>query len=64
MVAISSAAFTDKKTEDMHMIAEGDRMVVHYRWKGVNTGSMGEGMPGTDKPLGRRRSSCEQQGRK
>lgn len=51
MVAISSAAFTDNKTEDLHLIAEGDRVVVHYRWKGVNTGSMGEGMPATNKPI-------------
>ena len=51
MVAISSAAFTDNKTEDMHLIAEGDRVVVHYRWKGVNSGSMGEGMPATNKPI-------------
>jgi len=29
MVAISSAAFTDNKTEDMHLIAEGDRVVAH-----------------------------------
>ena len=51
MIAISSTAFTDNKTEDMHMIAEGDRVVVHYRWKGVNSGSMGEGMPATNKPI-------------
>lgn len=44
MIAISSTAFTDNKTEDLHLIAEGDRVVAHYRWKGVNTGSMGEGM--------------------
>ena len=51
MVAISSTAFTDNKTEDLHLIAEGDRVVAHYRWKGVNTGSMGEGMPATNKPI-------------
>ncbi len=51
MIAISSAAFTDNKTEDMHMIADGDRVVVHYRWKGVNTGPMGEGMPATNKSI-------------
>ena len=51
MVAKSSTAFTDNKTEDMHLIAEGDRVVVHYRWKGVNSGSMGEGMPATNKPI-------------
>ena len=51
MIAISSAAFTDNKTEDMHLIADGDRVVAHYRWKGVNTGSMGEGMPATNKPI-------------
>jgi len=51
LVAKSSTAFTDNKTEDMHMITEGDRVVMHYRWKGVNTGSMGEGMPATNKPI-------------
>lgn len=51
MIAISSTAFTDNKTEDLHMIAEGDRVVMHYRWKGVNTGSMGEGMPATNKAI-------------
>ncbi|MBL0034758.1 MAG: ester cyclase [Flavobacteriales bacterium] len=51
MIAMSSTAFTDNKTEDLHLIAEGDRVVAHYRWKGVNTGSMGEGMPATNKPI-------------
>ena len=51
MIAKSSTAFTDNKTEDLHLIAEGDRVVAHYRWKGVNTGSMGEGMPATNKPI-------------
>ena len=51
LVAIASGAFTDNKTEDLHLIAEGDRVVMHYRWKGVNTGSMGEGMPATNKPI-------------
>jgi steroid delta-isomerase-like uncharacterized protein len=51
MIAISSGSFTDNKTEDLHMIAEGDRVVAQYRWKGVNTGSMGEGMPATNKPI-------------
>lgn len=51
MIAISSAAFTDNKTEDLHMIAEDNRVVAHYRWKGVNSGSMGEGMPATNKPI-------------
>ncbi|MCC7501089.1 MAG: ester cyclase [Flavobacteriales bacterium] len=51
MITTSSTAFTDNKTEDLHLIAEGDRVVAHYRWKGVNTGSMGEGMPATNKPI-------------
>ncbi len=51
MVAIASTAFSDNKTEDIHLMADGDRVVVHYRWKGVNTGSMGEGMPATNKPI-------------
>ena len=51
MYAISAAAFPDNKMEDMHLIADADRVVAHYRWKGVNTGSMGEGMPATNKPI-------------
>jgi hypothetical protein len=31
MIALSSTAFTDNKTEDMQLIAEGDRVVMHYR---------------------------------
>jgi steroid delta-isomerase-like uncharacterized protein len=51
MVAKASGAFTDNRTEDMHLITEGDRVVMHYRWKGVNTGSMDEGMPATNKAI-------------
>ncbi|MBL7955087.1 MAG: ester cyclase, partial [Flavobacteriales bacterium] len=51
MITKSSGAFTDNKTEDLDLIAEGDRVVAHYRWKGVNTGSMAEGMPATNKPI-------------
>jgi steroid delta-isomerase-like uncharacterized protein len=51
MIAVAAAGFTDNKMEDMHLIADGDRVVAHYRWKGVNTGSMGEGMPATNKPI-------------
>ena len=51
MIAISAAAFTDNKMEDVHLIADGDRVVAQYRWKGVNNGSMGEGMPATNKPI-------------
>lgn len=51
LVAKSSTAFTENKAEEMHMITEGDRVVMHYRWKGVNTGSMDEGMPATNKPI-------------
>ncbi len=51
MMAFSSSAFTDNTMEDMHLIADGDRVAAHYRWKGVNTGSMGEGMPATNKPI-------------
>jgi len=51
LVAKASTAFTENRTEDMHLIAEGDRVVMHYRWKGVNSGAMGEGMPATNKPI-------------
>lgn len=51
MIAMSTAAFPDSKAEDMHLMAEGDRVVAHYRLKGTNTGSMGQGMPATNKPI-------------
>lgn len=51
MIAISSTAFPDTKMEDLHMVTDGDRVVAHYRWKGVNSGPMGEGMPATNKPV-------------
>ena len=51
LIAISSAAFTENKAEDLHMTAEGDRVIAHYRWKAKNTGSMGEGMPATNAPM-------------
>lgn len=51
MIAISSAAFTENKAEDLHLTAEGDRVIAHYRWKAKNTGSMIEGLPATNKPV-------------
>ena len=51
MLAMSNATFTNNKVEDMRMMADGDRVIAHYRWKGVNTGPMGEGMPATNKPI-------------
>ncbi|MBL7951241.1 MAG: ester cyclase [Flavobacteriales bacterium] len=51
MIAMSSAVFTGNKTEDLQLIADGDRVVAHYTWKGVNSGGMGEGMPATNKPV-------------
>lgn len=48
MIAMASAAFTENKAEDLHLTAEGDRVIAHYRWKGKNTGAMGEGMPATN----------------
>jgi steroid delta-isomerase-like uncharacterized protein len=51
MIAKSYGAFTDNRTEDLHLLADGDRVVAHYRWKGMNSGSMGEGMPATNKPI-------------
>ena len=51
MIAVSSSTFTGSKVEDMNMTADGDRVVAHYRWKAVNTGSMDESMPATNKPI-------------
>lgn len=48
MIAMASGAFTENKSEDLHMTAEGDRVIAHYRWKGKNTGAMGEDMPVTN----------------
>lgn len=51
MIAMSHTAFPESKMEDLHLVADGDRVVAHYKWKGVNSGSMGEGMPATNKPV-------------
>lgn len=51
MIAISSAAFTESKAEDLRMTAEGDRVIAHYRWTAKNTGAMMEGMPATNLPV-------------
>ena len=51
MIAMSNAAFTENKSEDLHMTAEDDRVIAHYRWKGKNTGAMGEDMPATNAPV-------------
>lgn len=51
MIAISSASFTESKAEDLHLTAEGDRVIAHYRWKAKNTGPMMEGMPATNAPV-------------
>ena len=51
LIAISSAAFTENKAEDLHLTAEGDRVIAHYNWKAKNTGSMGEGMPASNAPM-------------
>lgn len=51
MIAVSSAAFTENKGEDLHLTAEGDRVIAHYRWKAKNTGAMMEGMPATNAPV-------------
>ncbi|MBK6344085.1 MAG: ester cyclase [Flavobacteriales bacterium] len=51
MIALSSQTFTDNKVEDMSMTADGDRVVAHYKWKAVNTGSMDPSMPATNKPI-------------
>jgi predicted ester cyclase len=51
MIAISTAAFTESKAEDLHLTGEGDRVIAHYRWKAKNTGAMVEGMPATNLPV-------------
>ncbi len=51
MITMSSTTFTQSKVEDMTMTAEGDRVVAHYKWKAVNSGPMGEGMPASNKPI-------------
>lgn len=51
MITMSGAAFTQNKIEDLTMTTEGDRVVAHYKWKAVNSGPMGEGMPASNKPI-------------
>ncbi|MBL7985377.1 MAG: ester cyclase [Flavobacteriales bacterium] len=51
MIAMSTAAFTESKAEDLHLTVEGDRVIAHYRWKAKNTGAMMEGMPATNLPV-------------
>lgn len=51
MIAVSNASFTESKAEDLHMTAEGDRVVAHYRWKAKNTGAMDPSMPATNAPV-------------
>lgn len=51
MIAMATAAFSGNKLEGVHLIADGDQVVAHYTWKGVNSGGMGEGVPATNKPV-------------
>ena len=51
MIAVSHTTFPDAQMEGLHLVAEGDRVVAHYKWKGVNSGSMSEDMPATNKPV-------------
>lgn len=48
LIAMTNGAFTESTTEDLHLTAEGDRVVAHYRWKAKNTGAMDPSMPATN----------------
>lgn len=39
----------DSKLSILDYAEEGDMVYIHYNWKGTNTGSMGPGMPATNK---------------
>jgi steroid delta-isomerase-like uncharacterized protein len=51
MIDLAKNTFTDNKMDLISLTAEGDRATMHYRWRAVNTGSMGEEMPATGKAI-------------
>ena len=50
MIAQSHAAFPDMKTTVYSVVADGDKVIMHYNMKGTNTGAMGS-MPATNKVM-------------
>lgn len=50
LIAGYHAAFPDSKTTVLNMVAEGDKVMVHSRYTGTNTGEF-MGMPATNKPV-------------
>jgi steroid delta-isomerase-like uncharacterized protein len=50
MIAQSHAAFPDMKTTVYSVVADGDKVIMHYNMKGTNTGAMGN-MPATNKVM-------------
>lgn len=50
MIAGYHAAFPDSRTEILHIVAEGDLVIVHSLYTGTNTGPF-MGMPATNKAV-------------
>lgn len=44
------SAFSEVQMDVQHLIAEGDRVVAHYRMRGVHTGAF-RGVAATGKPI-------------
>ena len=50
-VTINHNAFPDLKMTILDIVDQGDLVMVHYNWKGTNTGDMGPDMPATNKAV-------------
>lgn len=51
MIKMNHEAFPDCKITILDYCESGDLVMVHYNWKGTNTGGMGPGMPATNKSV-------------
>lgn len=50
-VKMNHDAFPDLKMTILDIVEQGDMAMVHWHWKGTNSGDMGPGMPATNKPV-------------
>lgn len=50
-IAMYRSSFPDLKMTSIAMVAEGDMVIHHFNMTGTNTGTMGEGMPATNKSV-------------
>ena len=51
LVKVNHEAFPDAKLTIHNIAVDGDVAMVHYNWKGTNSGSMGPDYPATNKPI-------------